>query len=66
MGFQATVAGCGLTHKLALVIKSTHIVAHIQDIGELGSHWVMLHGHKQRVEYNTDCDGQVYKWIHHY
>lgn len=31
----------------------------------MGSHWVVLHGHEEGVEDNTDGDGQVNKWVHY-
>lgn len=31
---------------------------------KIGCHWIVLHGHEEGVEDNTDGDGQVNKWIH--
>lgn len=39
-------------------------VASGQDALEMGSHRVVLHGHEEGVEDNTDGDGKVDKWVH--
>lgn len=44
--------------------KCTNQVASAQDVLEMGSHRVVLHGHEEGVEDNTDGDGKVNKWVH--
>ncbi len=42
----------------------SHQVASSQNILKMGSHGVVLHGHEEGVEDNTDGDGQVNKRVH--
>lgn len=42
----------------------TYQVTNRQDPLKVFSHGVVLHGHEQSVEDNTNSDGQVNKWVH--
>lgn len=43
----------------------TYQVSHSQHTAELVSHGIVLHGHKQGIQYNANCYGEINKWIHH-
>lgn len=45
---------------------STHQIAYRQHVLKVGRHGVVLHGHEEGVEDDTDSDGQVHEGIHDY
>ena len=45
-------------------ISVSHQVSNSKNPLKLFSHGVVLHGHEESIEDNTDGDGQVNKWVH--
>lgn len=52
---------------IAAVIKSmtTYQISNGQHICKLISNGIMLHGHKQGVQNNADCNGKINEGVHH-
>ena len=41
----------------------THIVAGLQDFGEVGIHVVVIHSHEERVHDDAQGDEELHEWV---
>lgn len=44
----------------------THVISHLQEMGEAVFHAVVIQGHEERIDDDTQSDEQLHKRIEHY